>query len=50
MKRAAAGQRLIPMGRVAEAIEVANAVLLASNLSSFTTGAGLPVDGGINQI
>jgi NAD(P)-dependent dehydrogenase (short-subunit alcohol dehydrogenase family) len=41
----------IPMGRVAEPVEVANAVLfLASDLSSFTTGAALPVDGGTNQI
>ena len=31
--------------------EVANAALfLASDLSSFTTGADIPVDGGINQI
>ena len=31
--------------------EVANAVVfLASDMSSFTTGADIPVDGGINQI
>jgi NAD(P)-dependent dehydrogenase (short-subunit alcohol dehydrogenase family) len=31
--------------------EVANALLfLPSGLSSFTTGAALPVDGGYNQI
>jgi NAD(P)-dependent dehydrogenase (short-subunit alcohol dehydrogenase family) len=41
----------IPMGRLARPEEVANAVLfLASDLSSFTTGAGIPVDGGGNQI
>ena len=41
----------IPMGRLALPGEVANAVLfLASNLSSFTTGAAIPVDGGGNQI
>ncbi|MFN7177178.1 MAG: SDR family NAD(P)-dependent oxidoreductase, partial [Thermaurantiacus sp.] len=35
-----------PMGRVGEAEEVAEAILwLASPLSSFTTGAMLPVDG-----
>ncbi len=35
-----------PMGRVGEASEVAEAILwLASPLSSFTTGAMLPVDG-----
>lgn len=41
----------VPMGRYGRAEEVANAVLfLASDLSSFTTGADIPVDGGINQI
>ena len=42
---------LVPMGRLGEPDEVANTVLfLASDLSSFTTGADIPVDGGINQI
>jgi NAD(P)-dependent dehydrogenase (short-subunit alcohol dehydrogenase family) len=41
----------IPMKRVGLADEVANAVLfLATDLSSFTTGAAIPVDGGYNQI
>lgn len=41
----------IPMGRLATPVEVANTVLfLASDLSGFTTGAGIPVDGGGNQI
>jgi 3alpha(or 20beta)-hydroxysteroid dehydrogenase len=36
-----------PMGRVGEADEVARAILwLASDASSFTTGAEVPVDGG----
>jgi NAD(P)-dependent dehydrogenase (short-subunit alcohol dehydrogenase family) len=39
------------MKRLGEAYEVANAALfLASELSSFTTGAAIPVDGGYNQI
>lgn len=42
---------IVPMGRYGTPEEVANAVLfLASDLSSFTTGAYIPVDGGINQI
>lgn len=41
----------IPLGRLATTDEVADAVVfLASGLSSFTTGAALPVDGGYNQI
>ena len=41
----------IPLGRFATPDEVANTVLfLASSLSSFTTGAAVPVDGGYNQI
>ncbi len=41
----------IPLGRLPTTDEVADAVLfLASSLSSFTTGAALPVDGGYNQI
>lgn len=41
----------IPLGRLATADDVADAVLfLASGLSSFTTGAALPVDGGYNQV
>jgi NAD(P)-dependent dehydrogenase (short-subunit alcohol dehydrogenase family) len=41
----------VPLARYATSDEVANAVLfLASDLSSFTTGADIPVDGGVNQI
>lgn len=39
----------IPLGRLSSPQDVANAVLwLASDLSAFTTGAILPVDGGYN--
>lgn len=42
---------LVPMARYGSPDEVANAVVfLASDLSSFTTGADIPVDGGVNQI
>jgi NAD(P)-dependent dehydrogenase (short-subunit alcohol dehydrogenase family) len=44
-------QRVVPLGRYATADEVAAAVLfLASDLRSITTGAEIPVDGGINQL
>lgn len=43
--------KLIPLGRVARADEVASAALfLASDQSSFITGAELPVDGGMAQV
>ncbi|HXL61860.1 MAG TPA: SDR family oxidoreductase, partial [Mycobacterium sp.] len=42
---------IVPLARYATAEEVANAALfLASDLSSFTTGADIPVDGGIDQV
>ena len=42
---------LIPLGRMGRADEVASAALfLASNESSFITGAELPVDGGLTQV
>ena len=41
----------VPLARYGTPDEVANTVLfLASDLSSFTTGADIPVDGGVNQI
>lgn len=44
-------RNVIPLGRFGAPEEVANAVLfLASDLSTFTTGADIPVDGGVNQI
>src|ERR1700693_674402 len=49
-KKTLRGQE-IPFGRLAQADEVANAVVfLASDLSTFTTGTALPVDGGYSQI
>jgi NAD(P)-dependent dehydrogenase (short-subunit alcohol dehydrogenase family) len=42
---------IVPLARYGTTEEVANAVVfLASDLSRFTTGADIPVDGGINQI
>ncbi|MEC7760888.1 MAG: SDR family NAD(P)-dependent oxidoreductase [Pseudomonadota bacterium] len=44
----AAFQKSIPLGRIAEADEVAAAILfLASEDASFITGVALPVDGGV---
>jgi NAD(P)-dependent dehydrogenase (short-subunit alcohol dehydrogenase family) len=43
--------KLIPLGRMARADEVASAALfLAGDESSFITGAELPVDGGMAQV
>lgn len=40
-------EQIIPMGRVGQADELANAILfLASDEASYITGAALPVDGG----
>jgi NAD(P)-dependent dehydrogenase (short-subunit alcohol dehydrogenase family) len=42
---------MIPIGRLAEAVEVANAaVFLGSEQSSYMTGADLMVDGGVGQV
>lgn len=46
-----ATERLIPMGRVGQADEQANAILfLASPEASYITGAALPVDGGRSAV
>jgi NAD(P)-dependent dehydrogenase (short-subunit alcohol dehydrogenase family) len=41
----------IPLGRFADPVEIANAVVfLASDLSSFITGSTVTADGGFNQV
>ena len=44
-------EKLIPMGRVGQPDELANAILfLASDEASYITGASLPVDGGRSSV
>jgi meso-butanediol dehydrogenase/(S,S)-butanediol dehydrogenase/diacetyl reductase len=46
-----ATEKLIPMGRVGQPLELANAILfLASDEASYITGAALPVDGGRSAV
>ena len=41
----------VPLGRLAEADEIANMVVfLASNAASYVTGVAVPVDGGISRV
>ena len=42
---------MIPIGRLAQAVEIANAaVFLGSNQSSYVTGSDLMADGGVGQV
>jgi NAD(P)-dependent dehydrogenase (short-subunit alcohol dehydrogenase family) len=42
---------MIPLGRLADAVEIANAaVFLGSEQSSYVTGADLMADGGVGQV
>ena len=41
----------VPLGRLAEADEIANMVVfLSSNAASYVTGVAVPVDGGISRV
>lgn len=47
----AVAQTVHPIGRMAEPAEIAEAAAwLLSDLASFVTGVGLPVDGGLRAI
>ncbi|NDH53678.1 MAG: SDR family oxidoreductase, partial [Betaproteobacteria bacterium] len=46
-----ATEKLIPMGRVGQPVDIANAILfLASDEARYITGAALPVDGGRSAV